>query len=132
MLLKCEIRLCPNQSPRSFYIFYLNRTLFPLKYITLNGLQRRIVENGAFGCEVFTIVHEVIVKQFLAWKSLNQLRITRSSFNPIQGGLNTSYSGGVCAIIHTPTNFWTTGVTKLKFYMIIDIHKLFQSCYFQK
>ena len=40
------------------------------------------------------------------------------------GGLNTSYSGG-CAILHTPTNFWTTGDTELKFYMVIDIHELF-------
>ena len=29
------------------------------------------------------------------------------------------------AILHTPTNFWTTGDTRLKFYMVINIHKLF-------
>ena len=33
--------------------------------------------------------------------------------------------GCVCAILHTTTNFWTTGDTQLKFYMVIDIHKLF-------
>ena len=38
-----------------------------------------------------------------------------------RGGLNTSYSRGV----HTPTNFWTTDDKELKYYMVIDIHKLF-------
>ena len=36
--------------------------------------------------------------------------------HPIPGG---------CAILRTPTNFWTTGDTELKFYMVIDTHKLF-------
>ena len=50
-----------------------------------------------------------------------------SRLNPIPGGegLNTSYSRGGGAILHTPINFWTTGDTELKFYMLIDIHKLF-------
>ena len=37
---------------------------------------------------------------------------------------NTSYSGGV--VLHTLFNFWTTNDRELKFYMIIDIHKLFR------
>ena len=41
------------------------------------------------------------------------------------GGLITSYSGGGGAILHTPNNFWTTGDTELKFYIVIDIHKSF-------
>ena len=49
--------------------------------------------------------------------------------NPIQGGkgVRTHPIPGVCvcAISHTPTNFWTTGDTELKFYVVIDIHKLF-------
>ena len=45
---------------------------------------------------------------------------------PYSGGVWTHpIQGGVCAILHTPTNFWTTDDTELKFYMVIDIHKLF-------
>ena len=48
------------------------------------------------------------------------------TFNPINaGGIWTLPISGVCAILHTTTNFWTTGDTKLKFYMVIDIYKLF-------
>ena len=44
-------------------------------------------------------------------------------FNPIQGGSEQIlFRGG--AILHTPANVWTTGDTELKFYMVIDIHKL--------
>ena len=39
--------------------------------------------------------------------------------------VNKSFSGGMCAILLTPTNFWTTSDTELKFYMVIDIHKSF-------
>ena len=54
-----------------------------------------------------------------------QLLFTKSKFlNPIQGGLITSYSG-VRAILHTPTNFWTTGDTELKFYIVLNIYNLF-------
>ena len=46
--------------------------------------------------------------------------------NPIPGGVWTHpIPGGGCAILHTPTNFWITGDTELKFYMVIVIHKLF-------
>ena len=34
--------------------------------------------------------------------------------------------GEVDANLHTPNNFWTTDDTDLKFYMVIDIHKLFK------
>ena len=45
--------------------------------------------------------------------------------NPIPGGSeHFRFRGGVCAILYTPTNFWTTGETEVKFYMVIDIHKL--------
>ena len=49
-------------------------------------------------------------------------------FNPIPGGGSEHilFWERVCAILHTPTNFGTTGDTKQKFYMVIDIHKLFQ------
>ena len=45
--------------------------------------------------------------------------------NPIPGGVWSHPIPGGCAILHTPTNFWTTDDTELKFYMVIDIHKLF-------
>ena len=49
-----------------------------------------------------------------------------SLFNPIQGGGSEHILfRGVRAILHIPTNFWTTGGTKLKIYIVIDIHKLF-------
>ena len=44
--------------------------------------------------------------------------------DPRGGGLNTFYSGGY-TVLHTPTNFWTTVDAELKFYMVMDIHKLF-------
>ena len=44
--------------------------------------------------------------------------------NPILVGVNTSYFW-LCAILHNPTKFWTAGDTELKFYMLIDVHKLF-------
>ena len=57
------------------------------------------------------------------------LLVRVQKFNPIPGGggLNTSYSEGRGngAILHTPSNFWTTGDTELKIYMVIDMHKLF-------
>ena len=40
------------------------------------------------------------------------------------GALIRSHSGGG-VILHTQSNFRTTGDTELKFYMVIDIHKLF-------
>ena len=46
--------------------------------------------------------------------------------NPIPGGGVWSHPiPGVCAILHTPANFWTNGDTELKYYTVIDIHKLF-------
>ena len=48
--------------------------------------------------------------------------------NPIQGGGGGSdqitFREGV--ILRTPSNFWTTDERELKFYMVIDIHNLFQ------
>ena len=50
--------------------------------------------------------------------------VANSGIIPIPGGgLITSYSRGG-AILHTPTNFWTTDDTELKFYMVLDINKL--------
>ena len=49
--------------------------------------------------------------RFLQW---GQKVIFQKRFNPIQGGLITSYSG-VCVIDDT----------KVKFYMVIDNHELF-------
>ena len=43
--------------------------------------------------------------------------------NPIQGVWANPIQGG--ANLHTPTNFWTTGDTELKFYMVQKIYKLF-------
>ena len=40
-------------------------------------------------------------------------------FNPIKH----IYLGGV--ILHTPPNFWAIDDRELKFYMVIEIHKLF-------
>ena len=45
--------------------------------------------------------------------------------NPILEVWSHPIPGGVYAILHTPTNFDTTGDTELKFYMVIDIYKLF-------
>ena len=39
------------------------------------------------------------------------------------GSEHILFQGG--AILHTHTNFWTAGDTELKFYMVIDIYKLF-------
>ena len=46
-------------------------------------------------------------------------------FNLINGGLRSDHIKGVCVILHTPSNFWTTDDRELKFYMVIDIHNLF-------
>ena len=44
--------------------------------------------------------------------------------NPIPGGLWT-HPFPMDVILNTPSNFWTTDDRELKFYMVIDIHKLF-------
>ena len=67
----------------------------------------------------------------LSWyaQSFNPKRdtclINEHSSTLFRGGLKTFYYRGG-AILHTPTNFWTTNDTELKFYMVIDIHKLFR------
>ena len=63
---------------------------------------------------------------YWVYKSRYANKFRNKNINPIPGGGSEQILfRGVCAILHTPTNFWTTGDTELKFYMVIDIRKLF-------
>ena len=53
-------------------------------------------------------------------------KLVEGVINPILGVWSHPIPGGVYAILHAPTNFNTTGDTELTFYMVRNIHKLFQ------
>ena len=88
------------------------------RIIDFLALQEKSYESPMNCCTFWKTVSQIHLKVFWAFHAYRLLIIS------IQGGSEHTLFGGLCTL-HTPSNLLNTDDRELKFYIVIDFHKLF-------